>query len=117
MSKQSEEGKILVILLWLTGWIGLIWYLVDEKMKKNSFVKFHLKQWLVAIIASFAWSFAYSIAYFVLSIVTLGLFAIVGWIGYFLPLVWVVQGLIYGIKGEEKEIWLIGKYAKKYFKF
>ncbi|MBT3720756.1 hypothetical protein HN789_04125 [archaeon] len=117
MSKNSQEGKICVILLWLTGWVGLIWYLVDEKMKKNSFVKFHLKQWLMALIVSMIWSFVFSIVYFLLSIVTFGIFAIFGWIGYFIPVVWLIQGLIFAIKDEEKELWLIGKYAKKYFKF
>jgi uncharacterized membrane protein len=111
MSKESEEGKVLLILLWLIWPAGLIWYLVDEKMKKNSFVKFHFKQWLMAIIVLFAASFIAGI----LSVILIGLLLYP--VIFVVSLVWLVQGIMFAIKGKEKELWLIGKYAKKHFKF
>jgi hypothetical protein len=50
-------------------------------------------------------------------VITLGIFALIGWIGYFLPFIWVIQGLIYSIKEEKKPLWVIGDFALKTFKF
>lgn len=116
MSKETESGKWCLVLLWLTGWIGLIWFLVDEKMRKNNFVKFHFKQWLVVVILSVLISVVYTPIYGVLSVITLGIFALIGWVVYVPFIVWVIQGLIFAFKGEEKELWLVGKWGKK-FKF
>lgn len=111
MTKDAENGKIVLILLWLVWPAGLIWYLVDEKMKKNNFVKFHLKQWLMSLIVIFIASFVAGI----LSVVLIGLLLYP--VIFVLGLVWTIQGLIFAIKGEEKELWIIGKHAKKYLKF
>ena len=46
-----EEGKICAILAWIFP-IGLIRYLVDEKMRNNKFAGFHVKQSLVLVIVS-----------------------------------------------------------------
>ena len=47
---DKETGKICAILAWFFP-IGLIWYLVDENMKKNKFVGFHVKQSLVLFLS------------------------------------------------------------------
>ncbi|MGE0793592.1 MAG: hypothetical protein AB7V77_05440 [Candidatus Woesearchaeota archaeon] len=112
--KSDDSSKLLLILLWIFWPVGLIWYLVDEKMNKDTFVKFHFKQWLVAIIASFIWSIAWGIVFTILTIITLGFFAFIGWLGYLLPLVWLIQAIIFIVKGEKNDLWLIGKYAKKF---
>lgn len=104
----SGDKKLLVVLLWVVWIVGLIWFLVDESMKKDAFVKYHLKQWLVAVIAMVA----YSIVYSILTAVTFGLFFFVGWIVYLLGLVWFIQGIVYALQGEQKPLWLVGGYAK-----
>jgi len=104
---MSDNKKILLVLLWLVWPAGLIWYLVDDKMKKDKFVKHHFKQWLVALIAMFAGYFAAGILTFVL--IGLLLYPVLG----ILSLVWFIQALVFIIKGEKKELWLIGKYAEK----
>lgn len=116
MAKKEDKSssKLLLILLWVFWPVGLIWYLVDEKMKKDVFVKFHFKQWLVAVIVSAIWFFAWSIVTFILTIITFGIFGLIGWIGYLLPLVWFIQAIIFIAKDEKKDLWLIGKYAKKF---
>jgi uncharacterized membrane protein len=110
---NNSESKIVAILLYIVWIVGVVWYLVDEKMQKNKFAKFHLKQSIVLVIASIVWSIAYSIVYGILGFVTMGFFLFVGWVGFYLPLVWVIQGLVHAAKEEEKELWLIGKFAKK----
>ena len=65
----------------------------------------------MAIIVLFAASFIAGI----LSIVLIGLLLYP--IIFVLSLVWLVQGIMFALKGQEKELWIIGKYAKKHFKF
>ena len=57
--KEIEEGKAAAVLSYLL--IGIIWYFVDEKMKKNSYVKFHVQQAIVLIIASVIYSFQFQV--------------------------------------------------------
>lgn len=105
--KEVEDSKVCVILMYLIFFVGLIWFLVDEKMKNNNFAKFHLKQLLVIIIASFAVSIVGAIIPFI------GWFVILP-IGSLIILVLWIFGLIYAIKGEEKHVPLIGKLGDKF---
>jgi len=100
---------------------GLIWWLVDEKLKANSFCKFHLKQTLVLFIISIGLMIVNAIFGAFLFIPIVGwiiwriwsIIAILLWIGFFI--LWMI-GLIGAINGQQKEIPIVGKYAKK-FKF
>jgi len=93
-----EEGKTMAIIAYLT-WIGLIIAIVMNLEKKNEFAKFHIRQSLLLMIVGFvAW------------------IPIVGWILGLLALVAWIMGLIYAIKGEQKEVFLFGKYAQEWFK-
>jgi len=109
VAKDVEEGKGCAILLWVIWIVGLIWWLADEKMKKNSFVKFWVKQWLILVILAVAVSI-------------LGSIPIIGWL-FIMPLGWIfvfvlwVIGLIAIIKGEEKILPVIGKFGQEWFKF
>lgn len=108
MTKKNDNSHICAILAWFFP-IGLIWYLVDDTMRKNKFVGFHVKQSLVLALASIIISAVGSII------------PIVGWfiilpVGEILVIVLFIMGLIRAIKSEEKELPLIGKFAK-HFKF
>ena len=98
MAKNDvKEGKVVVILLWIIWIVGLIWYLVDEKMRKNTFVKYWLKQWLILLIASVAVSIVGSVIPFVGWFIVLPIGSII------LVVFWVI-GLVNIIKGVEKLI-------------
>jgi len=104
-SNTVEDGKICAILAYLL--LGIIWYFADDKMKKNDFAGFHVKQALILIIVSFVGSIA------------LGMTFVLAWL---IPLyqlivfVFVVMGIINAYNGQKKELPLIGQFAKK-FKF
>ena len=105
MAKEKVKNeKIVSILLYLIPIVGIIWYFADEKMKKSSLAKFHLKQVLILIIAWFIIGFV-------------GIIPILGWLvgivgSIFLFVVWII-GLINAINTKEKELPLIGQFAKK----
>ncbi|MFH1683059.1 MAG: hypothetical protein ABIA37_04645 [Candidatus Woesearchaeota archaeon] len=115
MSKDVEDGKIVAALAYIL--IGIIWYFVDESMKKNYFVKYHVKQGIVFLIAAIIYNIALGI---LLSILFVPFMYIhVYWLFsllYYVPLVWMVLGIINVVNGVEKELPVIGKFAKN-FKF
>jgi uncharacterized membrane protein len=103
--------KLVSILFWIFP-VGLIWYLVEERLQKDAFVKFHFKQWLVATITLIALTISLSIISFatlgILSVIIRPLYALV----MIFYLVWFIQGIIFAANGEKKELFLIGKYVK-----
>lgn len=105
-ASDVETGKVCAILAWFFP-IGLIWYFVDEKMKKNEFAGFHVKQALVLVIASVC-----------INIVG-GIIPIIGWfiilpIGNLAVFVFFIIGLINAITGKQKELPLIGRFGAKF---
>ena len=105
MDKKSKSN-LCAILSYLL--IGVIWYFVDEKMKKDTFVKFHVKQGIILIIFAILWSI-------VLNIVSFALFylaPIIIILGY-VPLIFTIIGIINAINRKEHELPIIGIYAKK----
>lgn len=104
-NKVIEEGKGCAITAYLL--IGIIWYFVDEKMRKNSFAKFHVQQSIVLLIASVIASIAGAIL------------AIIPFIGFLISIVlniavlvlW-IMGILNAVNGKEKELPIIGNYAK-----
>ena len=103
-AKESDNSKVCAILQYFFP-IGQIWYLVDDEMKNDKRVKFHLKQSLVLVLTSVALNIVFSILpflYFIAWILQLGLFVL-----------WVI-GLINAIKDEEKDVPLIGQLAKHF---
>lgn len=105
MDKSVEEGKVCAILAWIFP-VGLIWYLVDEKMKKNEFAKFHVQQSLVLAIVS------------VLVNVVGGIVPLIGWFliipfgNLIIFILWII-GIIGAASGTKKELPVIGKYGSK----
>ncbi|MFP4403448.1 MAG: DUF4870 domain-containing protein [Nanoarchaeota archaeon] len=106
-TKKQENEKLVTILSYFL--IGIIWYFVDEKIKSSKLVKFHVKQSLNLLLISFVGNFILSI------IIFLGWLLIPLWT-LFMLILWVI-GLIHAINEKEKEIPIIGQFAKKYLTF
>lgn len=85
--------------------VGLIWYFFDDQMKKDSFVKYHVKQGLVLLISVIILQVLLTLMAFLMLIwLLLGLFLFV--IG--------LIGVVYALEHKEKSMPLIGKYAKNF---
>lgn len=104
-STEIARGKVCAMLSYLL--IGIIWYFSDEKMKKNNFAKYHVKQALILLIVSFIGSIA------------LGMTLILAWLIPFLQIavfILMIIGIMNANNGEKKELPIIGKFGNK-FKF
>jgi len=102
-----EEGKLCAILAYLL--VGIIWYFVDENMKKNEFAKFHAKQGLVLLIVSIAVSIANTFLWII---------PIIGWLvitvlNIAIFILWIL-GIINAANGKQKELPVIGHFGKKF---
>jgi uncharacterized membrane protein len=111
---EASEGMGCAILAYLL--IGIIWYFADEKMKKNNFVKFHVKQALVLLIVSIIISVVFSILGFILIWIP-----VIGWV--LLSILWVAYGIgsfvlwligiIAAATSKQKVLPVIGQFANK----
>ena len=102
-NSPQDNAKIAAILAYLL--IGVVWFFADEKIKKNEFAKFHVKQAIVLIIVS------------ILGNLILGIIPVLGWIimpffnlGIF---AFGVLGIINAAQNVKKELPIIGTYSKK----
>lgn len=115
---KKENDKLIIILSYFL--IGIIWYFVDDK-QQNKNTKFHVKQALNLFILSFGVSILFAILTGVLSLITLGIFSIIaGPINTILQLIFLILwilGIINAVNGKNKEIPVIGPFAKKYLTF
>ena len=103
-----DDGKVCAILAWLFP-IGLIWFFVDAKMRKNKFAGFHVKQSLVLAILSLIINVAGGI------IPVIGWFIIIPVGNLIVFILWLI-GIIKAAQGETKELPVIGKFGEN-FKF
>jgi len=117
-TNSVDEGKAVAVLSYLL--IGIIWFFADDKMRKNSFAKFHVQQALVLLIFSIAIAVLNAILGViigVISLVTLGLgsvLVIIPTLIALIPLVFWIFGVVYSLQGAEKELPIIGKFGKKF---
>ena len=119
-NKDKENGKLCAILTWFLPLVGLIWYFADDKMRKNKFAGFHLKQVLVLVIVSLVINIGALIVGGILAfipilgwIVGILLWILVSIVNVAIFVFW-VMGLISAFQGKEKELPLIGKFGKKF---
>jgi uncharacterized membrane protein len=111
---EASDGMGCAILAYLL--IGIIWYFADDKMRKNNFVKFHVKQALVLMIVSIIVSVALSILGLILMWIP-----IIGWV--ILWILWFVfgvgsfvlwlMGIIAAATSKQKVLPVIGEFAEK----
>ena len=115
----DDNSKICAILSYLL--VGIVWYFADENMKKNNFVKFHVKQGLNLLIIAVAFSIVWSIVVTILVVVTFGMAGfILGPLGYLISLCWIalmVFGIYYAANNMQKPLPVLGQFADKYLKF
>ncbi len=109
-SPEVEEGRTFAILSYALGLVGLPFFIIPLIIRNNEFSLYHAKQCLLLWLAGR-----------VVSIVGVPLMAVcIGFIlvpaaGIFL-LVLDILGLVNSIKGDQKPLPLIGKYAEDWFK-
>jgi len=102
-TKKVENEKACAILSYLL--IGIIWYFADDKMKKSSFVKYHVKQGLVLLIADIiVWAISGIplLGWVIAPLLNIGL------------IVLLVLGIINAANDKEKPLPLIGKFGSKF---
>ena len=105
--KGIENEHIATILCYFL--VGIIWFFADDKMKKSSLVKFHSKQainWFIACILLETAAPYVPVVGKPISIII--------WIC--LVVIWVL-GLVNALNAKEKEIPIIGHFAKKYLTY
>lgn len=115
MATQVNHEKTAAALSYIL--VGIIWYFVDEHMKRSTFVKFHVKQALVLIGAGILWNVALSIIFTIVLAPFLfgGLFGI--WflfrLLYYIPAIFAVLGIINALNNRTRELPIIGGFAAK----
>jgi len=103
-SKEDiDKNKGMAIVAYILFFVPLL-----TEAKDSPFVKFHIKQAIMLIIA---W----------VAVTILGLVPVLGWIAapiasLVLFVFWII-GVINAVNGEAKQVPMIGKYADKYLKF
>jgi uncharacterized membrane protein len=107
MSKTVDDGKACAILSYLI--IGIVWFFVDEKQRKNTFAKFHVKQAIVFILALLV----ISIAVGLFSIISKTFSGIIGYILYAVMAIFWIISIVYAAEGKEKEMIFLGVFAKR----
>ena len=101
--KIIENEKLCSILSYVL--VGIIWFFVDDKIRKSEKVKFHVKQGMVLLIAD------------LIAMVISGIFPI-GFIGsqilYIFILILAIIGIINAANDSQKVLPLIGGLAEKF---
>ena len=99
-----EQGKAPAVLSYFL--VGIIWWLLDEKVKNNSFVKFHVKQAIVIL--------GISILVSVIGAVLMWI-PVIGWFAWLVLrlgvlVIW-VMGLLKAIQGKNEKVPLAGQFV------
>ena len=105
--KDIEKGKACAALAYIL--VGIIWYFADDKMRKNPYARFHIKQGIVLLIAWVIYSVVLRVLLFNAFFWGLwGIYSILGLV----PWIFVIIGIINAVNGTEKELPVIGQFAK-----
>lgn len=119
-SSKIENEKVCALLSYLL--IGIIWYFVDEKMKKSEIARYHVKQGLVLLISWIIYSIIISVLFsiIILPLIMSGLF--IGTIAMIpivnllnlIPLIFMIIGIINALNEKQKPLPIIGHFAEKF---
>jgi uncharacterized membrane protein len=109
-----ENEKICAVLSYIL--VGIIWYFADEKMKKSSLAKYHVKQGLVLLMAWILYDIILEVLIWPFIIISIGLLTPILMLLYYIPVVWMILGMINAATGKEQKLPIIGSFADN-FKF
>ncbi len=115
----KNNSKLCAVLSYFL--VGIVWYLADEKMKKDALAKYHFKQALNLLVIGVIISVVLSVFGAVFTLATLGIGALLLApvylvVNLILLVIWIV-GIINAINGKLKPVPIIGQFAEKYLKF
>lgn len=115
-NKGVSNERLCAILSYLL--VGVIWYFIDKNLMKSKFVKFHVKQGIVFLIADVLYGIVLNIIASIVFSITGVSGATFGLMGSFqlltlIPVVFLVIGIINAANGNERELPIIGKFARK----
>lgn len=110
VSPEVEEGKTFAILSYALGLVCIPFFLVPLITRNNEFSLYHAKQCLLLWLASIV----VSVIGTMLMVVCIGMILLPA--GMIFLLVLDIMGLAAAIKGEQKPVPLVGKYAEEWFK-
>ncbi|MCA9486422.1 MAG: DUF4870 domain-containing protein [Candidatus Woesearchaeota archaeon] len=110
MRKKENKDQLVSILSYFL--VGIIWFFADSEVQSR-ITRFHSKQALNLFVVSIGLSVLSGL----LTILTLGLFALVAWAFKLFILVLWVLGLINAINQTEKEVPIVGQFAEKYLTY
>jgi uncharacterized membrane protein len=105
-NKNVDEGKLCAFLSYLL--IGIIWYFADDIIKKNGFVKFHVKQGIIFLIAGLIFG---ALGGIFVSVPAAG--SLINNLLGLCILVLLIFGIINVLNGKEAPLPIIGGFAKK----
>lgn len=106
MSKEIEEGKFWAFVGVFLTIVGFILVLLAKK--QNKYAMYYARQGLVLFIAAVI----IGVAKWLVGWIPVIGWLVVGVLWIILIVLWII-GLIYSVSGEEKDIPLIGEFAKK----
>ncbi|MFP4118381.1 MAG: DUF4870 domain-containing protein [Candidatus Woesearchaeota archaeon] len=115
---RHKDSKICAILAYLL--IGIIWYFADEKMRKDAFAKFHVKQALLLLTTGVILSVVVMILSGILMVVPfvgMAVSMILGMVVNITLLVLWIMGLVNAANEKKKRLPIIGSFAEKVFNF
>ena len=112
-SSSTNNAKTAAALSYIL--IGVIWYFVDEAVRKDAYAKFHVKQAINLMLFSIAASVALSIL--MVTIILIPIVMLLGPVVQLVTLVLCVLGIINAAQDKQKELPIIGQYAEKYLSF
>ncbi len=129
-SKATKDDNVVVCSILSYLLIGIIWFFVDEKLRKEKLCRFHAQQGAIFLIFYLIWGIAFSviIGFFNLFLffitytgnIVLGVFTpiitVFGLLAWTVPLILLIMGIINAANKKMKELPIIGKYGNK-FKF
>jgi len=109
MKNDSGNSQMCAWLAYIL--IGIIWYFADEKMRKESYAKFHVKQAIVLLIFSIAWGIVIGILGSILFFSMPLLWPIYIILSY-VPLIFCIIGIVNALNMKERQLPIIGSYAR-----
>ena len=110
LKKDAEDNKIMGVLAYL----GILVLVPILAAKESPFARFHANQGLILLIVALILSVAIGILSTILAFISLSLAILTGVLSFAVSigcLVYMIIGIMNAVKGEMKELPIIGKYT------